>query len=307
MRPTLRQFEYAIAVARKRHFRRAAESCHVTQPALSTQIAQLEDTLGVKIFERNRRQVRVTAAGEQLIARMRACLDEVSEIEDLAALLSRPGAGRLRLGVIPTVAPYYLPALLPLLRAEHPNYELQLWEAQTHELLERLDEGELDLLLLALPVGGQTRRALEIGAEPFFLVAPADHPLASRETLSGDDLQGAPLLLLADGHCLREHALAACGLGEHFTSGPMHANSLSMLVQMVRNGMGVTLLPAAAVPVELVDHEGLALRPFRDRAPSRILGLMWREGSARSAELESIADHVASILRGELERALRDL
>ena len=214
MRPTLRQLEYALAVAEHHHFRRAAQACHVTQPALSAQIAQLEDLLGVRIFERNRRQVRVTPAGARLLERMRACLREVDELEDLAAHLSRPGAGPLRIGVIPTVAPYLLPGLLPALRDHAPDYELQLWEAQTSTLLEKLDRGELDLLLLALPLPGVDRRGTPLGDEPFVLLVPAEHPLATGPAPGEDQLDGEPLLLLAEGHCLREHALAACRLSD---------------------------------------------------------------------------------------------
>lgn len=307
MRPTLRQLEYAVAVAEHRHFRRAAEACHVTQPALSAQVAQLEEILGVRIFDRNRRQVQVTAAGEQLLERVRSCLAEVDELEDLAAHLARPGAGPLRLGVIPTIAPYLLPALLPALRREHPDYELQLWEAQTTVLVQKLDRGELDLLLLAVPLPGDERPAAELGPEPFVLVVPEEHRLAHGPAPTEEQLDGEPLLLLAEGHCLRQHALAACRLDGRGIYGPMHANSLSMLVQMVRNGLGLTLLPASAIEVELNDRTGLAVRRFREPGPSRMLGALWRDGGARSAELESLARFCASHLDDRIQRSLTNL
>jgi len=307
MRPTLRQLEYAIAVAEYRHFRRAAESCHVTQPALSTQIRQLEELLGVQIFERDRRAVHVTAAGEQIMVRARACTGEMRELEDLAARLASPGTGPLRLGVIPTVAPYLLPALLPLLHETHPGYELEIWEEQTSSLIERLDHGEVDLLLLAFPLPGDDRDGHELIREPFMLLLPEGHRLSTIEEPGDEDLAGEPVLLLEDGHCLRDHALAACRLGTGALSGPVHANSLSMLVQMVRNGLGITLLPASAVPVEVTDRNGLVVRRFRDPAPSRILGTLWRNASARAPDFVSLSQLFASNLQSQMDRALQSL
>jgi LysR family hydrogen peroxide-inducible transcriptional activator len=307
MRPTLRQLEYAIAVADHRHFRRAAEACHVTQPALSTQIAQLEETLGIRIFDRNRRRVDVTAAGEQILERARACLREADGLRDLANHLARPGAGPLRLGIIPTVAPYLLPDFLPAIRAEHPDYEVSLREDQTEALLARLDAGEIDLAFLALPIPGDHLQVREIGEEPFVLLTPGDHPLARSTEVHENELPGEELLLLAEGHCLRDHALAACQLPPRGSDGPMHANSLSMLVQMVRNRMGITLLPAAAIPVEATSREGLALRRFRDPEPSRMLGAAWRARNSREGEFDALCDLAASVVGTATKRALRSL
>lgn len=307
MRPTLRQLEYAIAVAEHRHFRRAAEACHVTQPALSTQIGQLEETLGVRIFDRNRRKVHVTAAGEQILERARACLREAQELEALAGHLAHPGAGPLRLGIIPTVAPYLLPEFLPALREAHPGYEISLREDQTDALLAKLDAGEIDLAFLALPVPGDNRPVREIAVEPFVLVTPGDHPLATEGAVAEADLPGEDLLLLAEGHCLRDHALAACKLPPRGSEGPMHANSLSMLVQMVRNGMGITLLPAPAVPVEAASREGLALRRFREPQPSRMLGAAWREPNAREAEFAKLCDLAATVVGAATRRTMQSL
>lgn len=307
MRPTLRQLEYAVAVAEFRHFRKAAAACHVSQPALSSQIQALEATLGIRIFERDRRRVHVTAAGEQLLARARASLREVDDLLDLAAHLARPGTGPLRLGIIPTVAPYLLPGLLPALRDEHPDYDVQIWEAQTGELMAKLDSREVDLLVLALPIPGDDRPAHDLAREPFVLLTPEAHPLAKADQPAIDDLDGRELLLLADGHCLREHALAACELAGATAQGPMHANSLSMLVQLVRNGMGITLLPASAVPVELADRRGLAVRRFRDPEPSRILGAVWREESSRASELSKLCELVADQAGRQVHSAFQNL
>lgn len=307
MKPTLRQLEYALAVAEHRHFRRAAEACHVTQPALSTQIGQLERILGVKIFDRNRRHVHVTAAGERILERARACVREADELEDLAAHLARPGTGPLRLGLIPTVAPYLLPALLPALRQSYPDYQLQLREDRTEQLLAKLDTGELDLAFLALPLPGHTRPARTITREPFLLLTPAEHPLAGRGPVAEEGLPGDELLLLAEGHCLRDHALAACRLPPTDGDGPMHANSLSMLVQMVRNGLGITLLPAPAIPVEVASREGLHLQRFRDPEPSRILGAVWRDGTSRASEFGALCDLVAELVDEATAQALASL
>lgn len=304
MGPTLRQLEYALAVAEHRHFRRAAAACHVTQPALSAQVAQLEELLGVRIFERNRRSVRVTAAGERILDQMRVCVREVGELEDLAAQLARPGSGPLRLGVIPTIAPYFLPALLPALRREHPDYDLQLWEARTAVLLDRLDRGGLDLLVLALPLPGDGRPATELAREPFVLLVGDDHPLAHGPDPDPAALDEEPLLLLAEGHCLRDHVLSACRAKARPRLRPMHVESLSMLVQMVRNRLGVTLLPAGAITQELADRGGLAVRRFREPEPSRILGAVWRPGSARDAELSGLARFCAAHLQRQVDDAL---
>jgi LysR family hydrogen peroxide-inducible transcriptional activator len=304
MMPTLRQLQYAVAVAEHRHFRRAAAACHVTQPALSAQVRQLEELLGVQIFERNRRQVRITAAGEEILQRARACLSEVRDLEELAARLARPGGGPLRIGVIPTLAPYLLPGLLPRLRVEHPAYELQLWEAQTSTLTAKLDEGELDMLLLALPLPDDPRAGLPLAREPFILLTPSAHPLATAAEVTENSLRGEAILLLEDGHCLRDHALSACRLPALGIADQVHANSLSMLVEMVRNGLGITLLPASAVPVELRQREGLAVRRFRAPEPSRMLGALWREGSPRSDEFDSLSELFAASFHSQVGNAL---
>lgn len=285
MRPSIRQLEYAVALADALHFGRAARACHVTQPALSAQIQALEGDLGVLLFERSRRGVRVTRAGSGVIARARDVLRGLDALVESAREARAPLCGPLHLGVIPTVAPYLLPGWLPRVREAHPALRLFLHEDRTATLVERLRQGELDLLLLALPLDDPAIETLPIFREPFVLAAPRGHPLAGgRGTLRESDLAREPVLLLADGHCLREQALAVCRQAGARESQEVRAASLSTLVQMVAGGLGVTLLPASAVAVEARGREEIAIRPFRAPGPSREIGLAWRRSSRRGEE-----------------------
>lgn len=303
MDPTLRQLEYAVAVADLRHFRRAAERCHVTQPALSTQIQQLEELLGSRLFERGRGGVLITPAGEEIVERARRVLQEVRELGDTAQRWRAPGAGVLRLGVIPTIAPYLLPQLLPELRQGFPGYELQLWEEQTARLVQRLRAGEIDVLLLALPIAGDDLVTAQLADEPFVLLAPRNHRLARVESPRQTDLAGEQLLLLEDGHCLRDQALQVCALAGATQAPQLHASNLSTVVQMVLNGQGITLLPATAVAVEVRRRKGVVLRRFVEPAPSRALGLVWRRGSARDADYRTVASLFREAIRRRLDAA----
>ena len=247
MRPSIRQLEYLVALGASRHFGRAARACAVTQPALSLQIRQLEELLGVKLFERSRRQVLVTPAGERMIERARQALQRVDDLLDEARAAQRPFTGRLSLGVIPTVAPYLLPRALPAVRAAWPGLELLLREDQTQRILARLRGGELELLLLALPVEGDDLEALPLFEEPFVLAVPASHPLArGHGPVTEAALAGEPVVLLEEGHCLRAQALALCDAAGARETGRVQATSLGTLVQMVANGLGITLLPATS-------------------------------------------------------------
>jgi LysR family transcriptional regulator, hydrogen peroxide-inducible genes activator len=292
-RPTLRQLEYFLALSEKLNFRAAAEACHVTQPALSAQIQQLERRLGVRLFERDARGVRPTAAGEALVGRAREILTRVDGLLDSAQARREPLTGELRLGVIPTIAPYLLPRVHAGLRRRHPGLRLYLREAQTAELVARLEEGDLDVLLLALEadLGGADTEA--IASDPFLVGLPAEHPLAARDVLSLSDLEGEPILLLEEGHCLRDQALPACERAGTWEVEAYRASSLGTLVQMVASGLGVTLVPEVAVPA-LSRVEGLAIRPLEPDGPSRTLGLAWRPASARAAEFRALAASIAS-------------
>jgi LysR family hydrogen peroxide-inducible transcriptional activator len=291
VRPSIRQLEYLVALGASRHFGRAARACAVTQPALSLQIRQLEELLGVKLFERGRRQVLVTPAGERMIERAREALQRVDDLLDEARAAQRPFTGRLSLGVIPTVAPYLLPRALPAVRAAWPGLELLLREDQTQRILARLRGGELELLLLALPVPGEDLESLPLFEEPFVLAVPDAHPLArGHGPVTESALRGEPVVLLEEGHCLRDQALALCDAAGARETGRVQATSLGTLVQMVANGLGITLLPATSLEVEARAGSGIALRAFAAPVPGRSIGLVWRRGSARRAEFRALGE-----------------
>jgi LysR family hydrogen peroxide-inducible transcriptional activator len=290
-----------VAVADALHFGRAARACAITQPALSAQIQALEELLGVRLFERGRRRVIVTVAGARVVEEARALLAGLDGLVEGAAGEAEPLSGTLRLGVIPTVAPYLLPALLPGVRRAWPKLRLVLREDQTTRLVEQLAAGSLDLLLLALPVEAAGLEELSLLREPFHFVAPAGHPLARAKTrtVSEKALRDEEVLLLEDGHCLRAQALDVCRRAGATVPGRIQATSLSTLVQMVANGLGVTLLPERALPLELRRGAGLVSRPFRAPQPSRTIGLAWRPGAARAGEYRLLGQALAAELAKE--------
>jgi LysR family hydrogen peroxide-inducible transcriptional activator len=289
---TLRQLQYLAAVAELRSFRRAAEACHVSQPSLSAQVAEAERALGVRLFERDRRRVLVTAAGEALLARARRVLLEADDLVDAARLHADPLSGTLRVGIIPTVGPYLLPRVVPALRAELPKL-LVLWEEdKTDALVRRASAGELDAALLAREAHLGDLVLAPLGADPFLVAAPPDHRLSRAPgPLRREDLRGERVLLLDDGHCLRDQALEVCASAKAEELG-FRATSLSTLVQMVASGAGVTLLPSIAVDTE-APRAGLRARPFAEPAPGRTLVLAWRRGAAAEAALRALADAIA--------------
>lgn len=298
---TLRQLEYVVAVADHRSFRRAAEACAVTQPALSAQIAQLEVTLGVQLFERDRRKVLVTAAGAEIVARARATLAGAAALAEVARTAAQPLSGTLRLGVIPTIAPYLLPVVLPAVRVAYPQLRLILREEQTARVLAQLDDGRLDAGVLALPVPGDLA-AIQLYREHFLLAAPLAHELARRARVREDDLAGEDVLLLEDGHCLRDQALAVCSHAGSHEVAELRATSLSTLVQMVASGQGVTLLPEMSAAVLAGRGTGVASAKLAP-APGRDVGLVWRMSSARGRELGLLAE----VIRAEAARHLTAL
>src|SRR4051812_13487309 len=285
---TLRQLQYVVAVAETQSFRRAAERCRVGQPSLSTQIAEVERALGVRLFERDRRHVLVTAAGEALLPHARALLVAADDLVAAAARLGDPLAGTLRIGIIPTVSPYLLPEIAPALRRALPRLELVWSEDKTATLTARLQAGELDAALVALEAELGDFEHERLGRDRFVVAVGAEHPLArSSRPLGADELRGQELLLLAEGHCLRDQALSACGRGRRRES-PFGATSLSTLTQMVAAGRGVTLLPELALATE--NRRGqLRLRPFKQPSPGRTLALVWRRGSPVAPAVSAIA------------------
>jgi len=292
MRPSVRQLECAVAVADARHFGRAARGCAVSQPALSAQVRALEDALGVQLFERGRRGVTVTRAGEEVVARARVALRALDDLLEAARATREPLSGPLHLGVIPTVAPYLLPGWLRSVRRRQPRLALYLHEEKTDDLVRGLREGRLDALLLALPVPGDDLDSLALFEEPFLLAAPTSHPLARRRrgAVTERDLEGETVLLLEDGHCLREQALAVCARAGAREAEQVRASSLGTLVEMVANGLGVTLLPESARAVEVRGRRELAVLPFRPPAPHRRIGLLWRRASARADDYRRLGE-----------------
>ena len=288
--PTIRQLEYITAVEDHGTFQAAANACHVSQPGLSAQVRQLEDLLDVRIFERGRKPVLVTTRGREILARARVVLTAMDELKEAARRSLESLSGQLRLGVIPTIAPYLLPAVLPAVRSAYPDLRLEIREARTDELVAGLGRGELELLLLALeaPLGEVEKRPLF--SDEFVLAVPAKHRLATRKRVRESDLAGESVLLLEDGHCLRSQALAVCSRAGASEFGDFRASSLATLVPMVAGGAGVTLLPSMAVQRKGPIDGDLCLVPFSKPAPTRTIGFVWRKTSPRAAEFEELAE-----------------
>ncbi len=279
--PTLRQLTFLVALADKRHFARAADSCRVSQSTLSGAIQELEATLGVTLFERSRRSVTPTTIGMEIIARARALLKDAGDMVDAALAARAPLSGPLRLGVIPTIGPFLLPRLLPRLREAAPELRVYLREEQTAALLERMDAGLIDAAILALPVSVDTAETQEVALDPFVVVCPRDHRLAHLPIVRSDDLATEDLLLLEDGHCMREHALAACALEGARRNVAFQGTSLLTLVQMVANGVGVTLVPRMAIDAGLLRGLDLHVADLDGDASHRRIALAWRRTSGR--------------------------
>jgi LysR family transcriptional regulator, hydrogen peroxide-inducible genes activator len=289
-RMTLRELRYLVALADQGHFGHAAEVCHASQPTLSTQLRKLEEFLGVTLFERTNKALHVTPVGEQIVAKARRILAEADSIVELARQKAGPLTGPLNLGIIPTLSPYLLPWLLPALKKAYPDLRLVVHEDLTDYLLERLKAHRIDAALLALPIRDEELEILPLFVEPFFLACPPGHPLAKSKRVRQSDLRKEHLLLLTDGHCLRDQALAVCG----FAAPPaedertdFRATSLETIRQMVAAGMGCTLLPAMALGSRKDQH--LEVRPLAGEA-SRRIGVVWRKTYPKAANLELLAD-----------------
>jgi LysR family hydrogen peroxide-inducible transcriptional activator len=288
---SLRQLQYAIAVADSLSFRRAAERCHVSQPSLSGQLALLETALGVRLFERDRRHVLLTGPGRELVERARRVILDADDLVDGARRSADPLSGTLRVGVIPTVSPYLLPRIAPALRKAYPRLTLLWVEDKTSLLVQHLDEGTLDAALLALEadIGDVEREVL--ARDPFMLVTPANHPLGAKSTAAKPmELRGANVLLLDDGHCFRDQALAICAKAKA-DELEFRATSLSTLAQMVAAGAGVTLLPALAVATE-AKRADLCVRPFARPEPGRTIAFVWRKRSPLATTLRQLANTI---------------
>ncbi len=285
---TLRQLQYVLAVAEELSFRRAAERCHVSQPSLSAQLAQLEEALGVQLFERDRRRVLATAAGEEIVERARRLLLGADDLLAASQRAGDPLAGVIRIGVIPTISPYLLPAMAPRLRRAFPRLTIAWREDKTASLAMALGAGELDAALLALEADIGDVEHESIAADPFVLATLPGHPLARKSgPVASQELRGTEVLLLDDGHCFRNQALEVCTAARSHES-EFRATSLATLVQMVAQGAGVTLLPALSVPVE-AKRAGLRVRRLASPAAHRTIALVWRKGGALAKPLREIA------------------
>lgn len=273
----LRDLEYLVALADHRHFGRAAAACYVSQPTLSTQVKKLESELGVILVERGSRSVLLTAAGEAVVTQARHLLDDAEQIRRIARAVADPEAGTLRLGLFPTLAPYLLPHIVDGVRARFPRLELLLVEEKSPELIERLRAGTLDAALLALPLPEESLAAEPLFREDFLLAMPAGHELAAApEPLPADAMAGQELLLLEDGHCLRDQALAVCASAGGHERGGFRATSLETLRHMVATGVGLTLLPELSVSPPVAAHPGVVVRRLADPAPYRDIALARR-------------------------------
>jgi LysR family transcriptional regulator, hydrogen peroxide-inducible genes activator len=285
----LRDLSYLVALAEYRHFGRAAEASFVSQPTLSTQIRKLEDELGVALVERTPRKVLLTETGREIARRARGVLSQIDEIKSIAQRTRDPESGTIRLGIFPTLGPYLLPHVVPRLRSRFPRLELLLREEKTEQVLHMLREGTLDAGILALPVHDDSLHTEFLFEEPFVLAVPSGHALASRASLRMEDLSQQNLLLLEDGHCLRDQALEVCHLAGAGEKSGFRATSLETLRQMVSANVGITLLPALAVKPPVAQSPNVSLIEFEAPAPSRRIAMLWRKSSAMTPFFEALA------------------
>jgi len=290
MLPTLRQLQYLKLLAEHRSFSRAADAAHVSQPALSAGIQELEAALGSPVVERARGGVILTPIGEEAVRRAEDVLARVEDLMDFARKAGEPLSGRFRLGVIPTVAPFLLPEALPRLRLRFPQLRLFLREDLTQRLIAALKSGALDAALIALPYDTTGLEHAFVRDDEILAAAPANHRFAAMKRVSPEALEGDELILLEDGHCLREHALAACNLNGPSADKAFAATSLHTLMQMVGSGLGVSLVPAMAVEAGLAETAHVTVRPLQAKEPKREIVLAWRQGSSRAAEGRLLAE-----------------
>lgn len=296
----LKDLRYLVAVADTRHFGQAAARCFVSQPTLSAQLKKLEDYLGVQLVERHPRRIALTEAGAQVVARARRIIEASDEIVQLAELQRDPLAGRLRVALLPTIGPYLLPLVATQIRRRLPRIELLLYEYQTGPMLEHLQAGDIDVGILALPVPTDGLVERKLFDEPFVVALPAQHQLAGRRTLKVPDLAGETLLLLEDGHCLRDQALDVCASSQAHEKQDFRATSLETLRQMVASGSGITLLPQLAASGAYGNARGMVTVPFAKPEPARHIGALWRKTSARGQAIEAVCNVIAEQARKQV-------
>jgi LysR family hydrogen peroxide-inducible transcriptional activator len=287
--PTLKQLQYLVALKDHGHFGRAAESCYVTQSTLSAGIRELETLIGVVLVERTRRVVRFTPLGERIVDKARRVLREADELGDLARAAGRPLSGEMRMSVIPTIAPFLLPKILPQLRRDYPDLKLYLREETSGQACEGLHHGRTDCVLLALPYACGDVESAPLFDDRLF-VAFREGEMVPTASIRPAEIDETRLLMLEDGHCLKEHALAACNRPEMRAEATMMGTSLHTMVQMVDNGLGVTMLPEMAVDAGILDHTQVSARPLDAENASRRIALVWRRASPRERDFRLLAD-----------------
>lgn len=288
--PTLKQLQYLVALHDHGHFGRAADACFVTQSTLSAGLRELESLIGLTLVERTRRVVRFTPTGDRIAEKARRVLREAEELADLARAAGKPLSGEMRMSVIPTIAPFLLPRILPSIRRERPELKLFLREEPSAAACESLHRGSADCVLLALPYGCGDVEWEELFEDRLFVAVPEDDDDGPQPQISPDAIDPDRLLLLEDGHCLRDHALAACNRPELRAQATMLGTSLHTLVQMVDNGLGVTMLPEMALQAGILDHTNVIARPLEADHASRQIALLWRKGSPREKDFRLLAE-----------------
>lgn len=290
--PTLRQLQYLVALHEHGHFGRAADSCSVSQSTLSAGLRDLESALEVTLVERTRRSTRFTPLGDQIVAKAHRVLREAEELSDLVQASGKPLSGEMRMSVIPTIAPFLLPRMLPRLRRERPELKLFLREETSADAVESLHHGRADCVLLALPYPtGETEQEI-IELDALYVAFPGDDPRDPPAEIKPEWIDETRLLLLEDGHCLKDHALAACNRPELRASATMIGTSLHTLVQMVDNGLGVTMLPEMALDAGILEGTNVIARPLKSDTPNREIALVWRKGSPRGEEFRLLAEEL---------------
>ena len=294
--PTLRQLRFLVAVVERRHFGRAAEDCLVTQSTLSAGIQELEELLGVRLLERTKRSVTPTAVGERIAARAADVLESVDDLVDMALEARDPMSGPLRLGLIPTIGPFLTPRIMPDLRQAFPALKIYLREDPSARLVDQLEAGALDGAIMALPYELGRLEHIDIGEDRFFLVCPTTHRLARASSIGLKEMAGEDLLLLEEGHCLRDHALAACELEGARRNVAFQGTSLHTLVQMAAGGLGVTILPQMALNAGILRGLDLVARPLGGDRPYRGVALVFRATSGRKEALRQVAARIAAAL-----------
>lgn len=303
--PTLKQLNYLCALAELKHFGNAARSCYVSQSTLSAGISDLEQSLGVTLVERSNKAVFITPLGEEIVKRSRHILMETEDLIALCQASRNPFYSKIRMGIIPTIAPFILPKLLKELRRVYPEFELHIREDLSGRLVEALKHGELDLLLLALPFPAEGVEKKHLFYDDLVLAYSKNHPIRKVRALRSQELKGQKLLLLDDGHCLRDHVLEACKLNDKDLSTPYRATSLNTIVQMVNNNIGITLLPRLAVDAKILTGTNVETRQFEQKNIWRSIGLMWRGRSRRKQEYEMLGEFIREYIHPEHNKKTR--